>query len=155
MQVQIRKATLKDLYTITLLNQSLFQYEEAYAHDYNLDWPKSDIGQKYFRKSIQNPAFTNLIAEVDQKPAGYVIAYIAHYPYRRVNPICELDTMIVVKAYRRLGIGTKLVTEVKKFAKAYKAKVIRVGAIAQNEPALNFYKKNGFTETNIYLETKV
>lgn len=155
MKVQIRTATLKDLTLITALNQELFDFEETLAHDYNLDWPKSDIGQKYFKKSITNSAFLTLIAEVDGEPAGYIISYIALYPYRRINPICEIDTMIVIEKYRNLGIGTKLVAEIKKFAKRNNAKVIRVGAIAQNGQAVQFYKKNGFAETNIYLETKV
>lgn len=60
--------------------------------------------------------------------------------------------MFVEEEFRKNGIGGKLIAKVRNEAKKRNVKKLRVGAIAQNENAVNFYRSQGFTDVNLYLE---
>lgn len=63
--------------------------------------------------------------------------------------------MFVEEQYRNQGIGTLLINEVKKNAKEKGAKRLRVGAIAQNAEAIQFYHSQGLLDMNLYLESEL
>jgi len=149
MKTIIRKANLKDLEEILRLNKALFDYETIFNDEYNLDWTYSDTGRSYFKKMIESEI--TIVAEVDKKIAGYLVASVHISSFRKFNPVAELENMYIDKECRRQGIGKKLVEEMKKEIKARGAKTVKVEAAFQNDSAIKFYKSFGFSEFDVML----
>ena len=63
--------------------------------------------------------------------------------------------MIVLPEARGTGIGSKLVEEVKKWAKLKKVKRLKVIASSNNSRAIEFYKKKGFQDYDTVLEQDI
>jgi ribosomal protein S18 acetylase RimI-like enzyme len=147
---RIRKAVLADINDILRLNKALFDHETAFNQAYNLDWTYSNVGREYFEKMINSQVA--VVAEVDGKVVGYLIASVRAQSFRRQNPIAELDNMFIDEHFRRHGIGKRLVIEMKEQLKKKGAKSVRVEAAFQNENAIEFYKSCGFDEFDLVLE---
>lgn len=152
MNVIVRKAEIKDFDEILKLNRSLFEFEDQFDHKYNLEWPYEEAGRKYFKKRFENKNSLIFVGEDQSQVVGYILAFIDTFSYRRINPICEIENMFVMEEYREKGIGKILINLVKTEAKKRNVKLLRVGAIAQNEKAISFYCSQGFSEANLYLE---
>jgi ribosomal protein S18 acetylase RimI-like enzyme len=101
MKIGVRKAKLADFDDILKLNQALFDYEEQFNHEYNLNWPYEKAGRSYFKKRFKNKKSLIFVAEDKSKVIGYILAFIDIYSYRRINPICEIENMFIEKEYRR------------------------------------------------------
>lgn len=67
----------------------------------------------------------------------------------------ELENTLVKTEWRDQGIGGKLFKEFSSWAKERGAKRLVVRAYSQNDKALNFYKKHGFTEISKVLEQDI
>jgi ribosomal protein S18 acetylase RimI-like enzyme len=63
--------------------------------------------------------------------------------------------MYVEEAYRRQGVGGRLVDAFKAWAQEEDVAYVRVGAYASNHKALAFYRRCGFKDLEIHLEQKV
>ena len=155
MEVFIRQAKFSDLEEILRLNKALFDYEEIFNSEYDLNWTYSDVGRKYFKERLENKSSVILIAELDKKIVGYMLAFINNYPFRSKNPIAEIENMYIDERFRGIGTGTKLMNELKRILKEKKVKRIKVEAVAQNYKAIEFYKKNGFGDFDVTLELKL
>ena len=62
--------------------------------------------------------------------------------------------MYIADEYRRLGIGTFLMDEFKKYCKEKNMQNIKVTASA-NSRAIQFYIKNGFEDYNVTLKYQI
>lgn len=60
--------------------------------------------------------------------------------------------MFVEEGFRNHEIGSKLVKSFLKWAKKKGVENVRVGALAQNSKALQFYRKLGFKDYEVTLE---
>ena len=60
---------------------------------------------------------------------------------------CEILKIAVGMPYRRKGIGEKLLTTVMKKASETGARLFYLEVRESNQPAINLYRKLGFTET--------
>jgi ribosomal protein S18 acetylase RimI-like enzyme len=153
--MKIRKAIISDFEELLRLNKELFDFEEQFGHKYNLEWTYSDVGKNYFKGRLENERSIFYVAEENELLIGYILGYISNLPYRRINPICEIENMFVEEKYRGSGIGSDLIKRVREDAINQSVKVLRVGTISQNDPAISFYKKNKFTEVNTFLEEEI
>jgi ribosomal protein S18 acetylase RimI-like enzyme len=152
MNLTIRPATVNDIPTLQALNLALFQYERQYSQTYNLEWTMGDKGRKYFQKRLTNPNTICFIALDGDHPVGYILGFIDTYSYRTINPIIELENMFVAASHQRRGLGQALVKHLKDKARERGVRCLRVEALVQNQPALNFYRRCGLTDTNLILE---
>ena len=155
MDVFIRKAELSDFDEILRLNQALFNFEEQFQHQYNLNWTYSEAGRNFFKDRFNNKNALIFVAIAENKIVGYILALINFYSYRRVNPICDIENLIIEEDYRKNGVGSKLMENVRKAAKEKAAKKLRVNAIAQNKNALSFYRSHGFEDAVLFLEEEI
>lgn len=151
----VRTASTNDLEGILSLNKSLFDYETKFSSEYNLDWTYSDVGRRYFKSRLEGASSIVAVAVIDKKIVGYVLSFIATYPFRAENPIAEIENMFISPEYRGKGIGEKLIGEIKRQAKEKGVKRIKVAALANNDLAIRFYKKCGFKDFEAVLETEV
>lgn len=150
-EINIRKASNEDLYDIQKLNNELFELE-YHNFDSTLieNWPLSKEGEEYFKNAIKNNIV--LVATLNNVIIGYLAGTLnSQYSYNNVIQ-AELDNMCIMKEYRRFGIGRQLFKEFKKICKDNKINEIKVVASYSNTNAIDFYKRNGFIESEVTLK---
>lgn len=155
--MEIKEAKIEDLKDIQKLNLLLFEKEyEEYDKFLNCDWTFGKEGEKYFKDKILKEDDCAFIAIEDNKVVGYLAGGLTKgEDYRNLPKVAELDNTFVLKEYRNSGVGTKLYDEFIKWCKSKKVKIIKVQATAQNNKAINFYRKNGFEDYTLILEHKL
>lgn len=155
MNIVIRKATIEDLGSISKLNKELFEYEEKYGDEYNLDWTYSEGAQSYFKRRIESEKGIVLVAEVDGEVVGYMLSFIADYPYRLPATIVEIENTFVREEFRGKGLGKKFADETKKIAKEKGAKRLKVIAAFKNTRGIKFYHSIGLQDFDLILEMEI
>ncbi len=70
--------------------------------------------------------------------------YLKYFRDNRINDSWHLDAIYVAIEYRHLGLGRKLLTEVKQRARYYKFPTLQVFVFASNNAAVQFYQRNDF-----------
>jgi len=92
---------------------------------------------------IQESEFLNGFVAVDSNDEilGYVTYFFAYYTW--IGKSLYMDDLYVRPAHRGLGIGTLLLNKVVEFAKQDNCKKLRWQVSAWNQPAIEFYKKQG------------
>lgn len=157
MKITIRKAKLNDIKDMQKFMYLLMKEEhENFDPTNKVTWAKSKRCTEYFENRIANPKCLAIIAEYKGKKIGYLSGQInGAFEYRSVTKFGILADMFVLEEYRNLKIGTKLIKEFKKWAKAKGAKRIRVQAFAMNEKGLRFYRRHGFNDFETILEGKI
>ena len=134
MQINIRKATVKDFPEILKLIKELATYEKAPEKVTN------SVAQMLAEKDL----FECFVAETPNKEiVGFALYFFAYYTW--VGKSLYLDDLYVQKNYRGMGIGRKLLQEVLKVAKQENCKRIRWQVLNWNTPAIEFYKRLGVT----------
>ena len=118
------------------------------------NWTKGDEGRKYFSDRIQEDSGCTLVALVDGNIVGYLVGGMVVEPesYRTIPQMAELENMYTLEEVRSRGIGTKLSQKFTDWSKEKGAKRLKVVASAQNQRAIDFYKRNGFEDYNLTLE---
>ena len=158
MQFTIRQAVVADFKTLQSLNHLLFRAEYENGHDGALlvDWPLSDAGALYLKKSLSDPTKIVLLAEDEHKsPVGYIIgSSINKFTYRTVVT-GELENMFILPSARKQGIGKALVEQLKIWMKEKGVDRMYVQAYGKNENAIHFYDKCGFSLIDIGMEMKL
>ena len=152
--VNIRRAISDDLYEIQKLNNELFDLEfNNFDSTLIQDWPFSKEGEQYFFDAIKNDIV--LIAYINNEIVGYLAGTLnSQYSYNN-NIQAGLDNMCIKNEYRKLGIGSKLLEEFKKICKENGIDEIKVVASYGNTNAINFYKCNGFKESELTLKQDI
>lgn len=149
--IHIRQATKDEFQLLQKLNNEVFIDNQKYDSDLDMDWAQSDKGREYFTDVLNNPDNCCLIAEEDGREIGYIAAVPKVVSYRK-SKYLEIENMVVVPEYRSKGIGTLLISECLKWAKVQGYQKAIVNAYFDNRMAIEFYKRNGFTEIDINLE---
>lgn len=116
-------------------------------HALNLQFSHFIKTPEKFRISIdemiaEKEHFEILVAEKDdRKIVGFASTFIAWYSW--IGKSLYLDDLFVSEAYRRNGLGGKLLDAVIKLAKEKGCKKLRWQVSKWNENAIGFYKKKG------------
>ena len=152
--IRIKKATMKDLDSIQKLNNSLFDLEfKEFDSTLKLGWPFEKEGKEYFEDMIENEII--FVAQDNEKIIGYLAGYICEQMSYKTETFAELDNMYIEDNYRRLGIGTLLISEFKRYCRDKNIQNIQVTTSAKNNRAIQFYLKNDFENYNITLKYKI
>jgi len=83
------------------------------------------------------------IAMDESEPCGMIAGYFDDHDLPRPN----LASMWVAPAYRRAGLGFRLVKEIQRWAEVLGASELRLMVTSCNEEAISFYDRGGFTLT--------
>ncbi len=157
MEIKIRKATLDDVkdmqeFMFHLMHDELVNYMPTNK----VKWAKSKKSHEYFVNRIKKINELAIIAEFKGEKIGYLSGYVhGPLPYRTEKKFGILGDMFVVQEHRSKKIGTKLITEFKKWAKKRGAKVLRIESYSANKKALKFYRRQGFEDSSTILERKI
>ena len=97
------------------------------------------------------------VAKLNGIVVGFVLLKIREYNYpgqvRRT--VMVIDEICVEKSLRGHGIGTRLMEEVHALARAFGCTDLQLGVYPQNDDAVGFYQKCGFTIRSIDMQRKV
>ena len=134
MNIQIRKATNEDI------PQLLELYAELQPHDPPIN---TDAAVAIFNQAA-NCGVTYFVADNDGKIVG--TCYIAIIPNitRRCSPIGFIENVVTASAYRRHGIGRKLMNEATLYAKEQGCYKVTLQSGAKRTEAHKFYESVGF-----------
>ena len=90
-----------------------------------------------------------IVADVDGKVVGYIMCRLEHglSEARRFNFVKKghIVSVAVLPEYRRANVGNALVTEALKALSKHKAGECFLEVRVTNDPAINLYKKLGFS----------
>lgn len=130
--------------------------EELQTHIISIDREKysvlkEDYKDKYFEKTmkeIDEYQGKMFIMKEDDKIIGLVVGlinndeidtYDLNLPKRG-----RVTELIVEKAYRKRGVGLKLLSAMESYLKSVGCQDILIGVFAYNDSAIEFYKKCGY-----------
>ena len=135
MKTTIRRAEIEDMPFVLELIKELAEYENE------TDQVKTSVKELVQDGFCENPFFNVVFAEVNGKVAGMVLYYYGYSTWK--GKMLYIDDIVVTDRFRRSGIGQQLFDYIKREAEEKDAKQIRFHVLDWNEPAINFYKKNG------------
>ena len=97
------------------------------------------------------------VAKLNGIVAGFVLLKIREYdsPGHVRRTVMVIDEICVEKALRGHGIGTRMMEEVHALARAFGCTDMQLGVYPQNDDAVGFYQKCGFTIRSIDMQRKV
>ncbi len=105
-QINIRKADETDF-------NSIYQFvNELEETVFGLENQK-----KAFEKNIKNESHIYLIAELNNKPIGFISCHSQNFLHHAGQKIAEIQEMYVIPEKRKIGVGKRLVDELKRIAK--------------------------------------
>jgi len=154
MDAKIVSAKAHDRELIQRLNNQVFLNDKDHDDDLDLNWPFSEVGIKYYKRLANGEYGKCFIAYVGDKPTGYVALAIKDFGYRKSKYV-EIENIGVEPEFRSQGIGRLLMEKATEWAKEKGATKLYVSAYWENKKAVDFYKKNGFYETEIGLDKKI
>jgi len=148
--LKIKKAQITDAAIIAVLGQVTFM--ETYRHlfeDLNelIDYCESSFSVQKLERDIMRPNNHFFIAWFDSLPVGYaLIKFENSNNSGSNNRMSQLDRIYVLKEFLNKKIGQKLKDALIEKALAEKSDCIWLHVNPENDRAIHFYKKNGFSK---------
>jgi len=150
--ITIRKATLADLQTLQQLGTELIISDARFDTLLQPEWEFSEDGKKYLTGRIKGKKGICLVAEDAKEIIGYATG--ALLPIQTWRPVkrSELDNLYVKEGHRGKGVGTQLLQAFKDWSTRHGVTHLVVEAVATNDDAIAFYRKQGFSLKHVALE---
>lgn len=148
--LEIRKATINDAADIAALGRITFT--QSFGHLFR---DKEDLKQyldsTFSFSKIENSLTKNnniyWIAIWKEKPVAYAkLKLNSKTDFVESHAICQLQKIYVLKDFISKKIGTELQSTLLDEAKTLNFKSIWLSVLRENERAIQFYNKNGFTK---------
>jgi len=141
-----------------LMKDQFVRIRKAKVNDYSACLPlftllyHGDTGPNFkiiFEEFINNEDSIVLLAEHSGKVIGILVGSY-HLDIDWEGNVARIDALIVDRAFRRMGIGRRLVRYFITKAKNGGCKAVRSRVNRKNTIAQFFYKNQGFTRANTY-----
>lgn len=148
--MKIRKAKSKDLKEIAKLQNKLEKHERKFNKKQKIHTPKSL--EKYLKQTVLGKRKGKIFIALNKdtnRIVGFCDGWVQKAGYLIYGKMGYVSDIYILKKYRRRGIATKLIKELKWF-KSKKIKCIYLEAYSKNRPAIKTYKSLAFKE----IETK-
>lgn len=136
MNIQISKAKKTDIPAILKLMREFAEYEDLLEF---LEVTGKNLEEVMFSK---NSFVQSLMAFDGKTPIAYAFFYPAFSSFRGQKSV-YLEDIFITKAYRKYGIGEKMLREIAQIGKEFGAVRMDFQVLKWNKPAINFYKKHG------------
>jgi GNAT superfamily N-acetyltransferase len=142
-EVIIRSAKRKDIAKMVLLLGDLFSIEADFQSD-----PKRQMkGVAMFLDGCLKHKCI-IVAETDGKIVGMCTAQLL-VSTAQGTPAALVEDMVVAAGYRRQGIGRQLMQAIEAWTRSHGATRLQLLADRTNVPALDFYKRIGWSTTQL------
>jgi GNAT superfamily N-acetyltransferase len=143
-QLIIRKALPTDINRLIVLLGFLFSIES----DFSGDEAKQRCGLELMLECPAGLERCILVAEYQGTVIGMCTAQIL-ISTAEGGKAALLEDLIVQEEFRGMGVGRKLVSAIEKWADSQDAKRLELFADRNNTPALEFYQKLGWLQTQL------
>lgn len=100
-----------------------------------------------FSENIANPNVVYLLAFSDGKPVGFLSCHIQNLLHHN-GKVGEIQEMFVDESARSLGVGKKLITEIKAVARQRNVVQLEVTSSFKRNAAHRFYERENFIFTH-------
>lgn len=137
---------------VQLLKDLLKVFGEAF--EATETYQKAVPGDEYLSALLKNEHFIAIVAMEKNKVRGGLAAYVLEKFEQERKEIYIYD-LAVLKEFRRQGIATALINELKKIAKELGAYVIFVQADKGDKAAINLYQSLGLKEEAYHFDFMV
>lgn len=123
--------------------------------------PGEEIAERYIQALIQRKKDNSaeiFVAEVEGKAVGFLSVLLSEQLDADLNEPIELDYLsdiIILKDYRKLGIGEALVKRAEEYAVSKNAMYLSANVLANNAGGRALYAKSGFNEYELLLLKKL
>lgn len=154
MEILIRKASIDDFNSIQKLSLQLEKAE--YPFDSNLK-KECNLDERLVektKKDLNDKEKIYLVAEIDNEIAGFIAGEVLDKWFYK-EKVAMLNYICVDKKYQNNGVAQCLLGEFQKIMKLKGSKYLRLNAFSHNEPAINFYEKNDFSEYSVIYQKKL
>lgn len=142
MDKEIRIAVAKDIDSLICLLTDLFTQDLEFVPDYQ----KQNTGLENIIKNPETGVI--LVMIIEGKVIGMVsLLYIISTALG--GKVAILEDMIIDKKYRKHGFGQELLSEAISFAKSRNCLRLTLLTDYNNDPAIAFYKKAGFSKSQM------
>ena len=138
----IRKAVLEDIPALVALLKVLFSIEE----DFSFNEEKQRQGLELMLKAPEQRCI--MVAEHNGKIIGMCTAQLL-ITTAEGGKAALVEDMVVHQDYRKQGIGRSLLTKIEEWAYEHEAKRLELLADRGNTPALEYYKKLHWKQTQL------
>ena len=139
--ITIEEAGEDDLEAMAHLLSILFAIEQ----DFEIDYEKQLSG---ITKLYHSQGKNLLVAKYEGEVVGMVtmqrLISSAEGDY-----IGQIEDLVVKEAYRKMGVGSRLINKMRAIAQEYGYKRIQLAADEDNANALRFYTRRGFHQTHL------
>ena len=108
-------------------------------------------GDAYLRRLLGSETAIVLVAECDERIVGALVAYVLEKFEQERSEIYVYD-LAVDEGYRRRGIATALIEELKRIAPGIGAWMIFIQADQGDEPAIRLYEGLGRREEVVHFD---
>ena len=150
-EIKIRSIKRQDAEQVGMMAKEFAAYLRALGDNTNFQFN----AQAFLRDGFgRNRAFYGLIVEVDGKIVGYTL-YHDGYDTDKGIRIVYLADLYMRPEYRRIGLGRKLIEEVKRISKKRGAQKMFWTVFAPNKTARKFYWHIGARYRRDMLEMKL
>ncbi len=97
------------------------------------------------------------VAKLNGVTVGYVLLKLRDYdfPGHVRRKVMLIDELCVQESCRNQGIGKQMMEDVHALARAFRCTDLQLGVYPQNDAAVAFYQKCGFTIRSIDMQKKV
>lgn len=146
----------------TLSDRSAVNTLAGQVHEMHVSWrpdiftmPEELYPEDRFTEAVRERQL--YVAKLNGIVTGYVLLKKKDYntPGNVHRKVMVVDELCVEKALRGHGIGTRMMEEVHALARAFGCTDLQLGVYPQNDDAVGFYQKCGFTIRSIDMQRKV
>lgn len=142
MEKKIRLACMADMEELIRLLNVLFSQDIEFVPDYQ----KQKQGLELIMADAKIGEI--LVLEIDRKVAG-MVSLLYSISTARGGKVAILEDMIIDENFRNNGLGTELLLEAIRFAQTRGCLRLTLLTDYNNDVAIEFYKKAGFTRSEM------
>lgn len=143
--VKIRPADRNDVNRIVLIAaqvSEMIQKKRARLFGGLREFKKD---KNFYLKQLRKKDRIIYVAVMNDRIMGYAYAVIERKPDDLISiPYVSFDELAIDKRYRGLGIGSKLIDTVQRWASHKKVKAIQLGVWEFNEDTIKLYERFGY-----------
>lgn len=111
--------------------------------------------EERFRQAVEEKQL--YVAKINGTVVGYTLLLVREvsHPGTVKRRVMRIDEICVEESCRNQGIGQEMMAEVCALARAFGCRDLQLGVYPQNNAAVAFYQKCGFTIRSIDMQRKV
>ncbi len=147
-------ATIADREAVEVLARQVHAMHVAWRPDI-YEMPEQLYPEERFLEVIRERQL--YVAKINTVVVGYALLKIRHYDWPGVvkRKVMLIDELCVHESCRNQGIGKQMMNDAWALAKAFRCTDLQLGVYPQNDDAVAFYQKCGFTIRSIDMQRKV